>query len=844
MKQTALAQDRSRELDVQRGLAVNNAKRAVKESHVARSGELAANSNTALAVDPELSLLLAMEAENIAPTQQSLNALRRALPESRIRKIMTANGNVHSVAYSPVGKLIASASEDRTVSVWDADSGRVVREFRGHKDAVHLLVFSPNGRHIATESMDGTGKVWDIDSGKEVFTLEGLTGRYPALAFSSDGARIAAESGDYDAQGFDMGRASVWDVKSGEKLFEVSHPAPPKEAVPTSHAIRMVVFSPDGKLLVTTSNDGTARVWDASKGEPITTLRGHKKEVVAAAFSPHGSRLVTASLDGTARIYVTGKWDEQSTITVSHRDDVYDVRLTPKSDRIIDDRNAKIVTVSADRTARIWDLQGKLLHELAGHNGPVTSAAFSPDGQFVVTASGMDQSARYAVAGSIRDDNSVRGDNTARVWNVQSGRQMAQLRGHTGAVASTAFSPDGRYVVTGAWDGTVRIWATGVQSGVDLGPRIAVPRIRGAPDIAGTPGFSPDGKLVIAPGPENSAVIKDSFTGKLVRQLRGHSHPVSRVALGPDGTALTADTDGNARVWDWKSEKVLASKTGAQADASLSREGLFVTASTGKEGLVRVWNYEQSLGTLPREGIRSAALSPNGRLVVIVYRSDKPVTLWDHTRDRLIDLSGHTKVIYSADFNRSGNLVVTASADKTARVWDTATGAPVRELKGHSDEVNRAVFSPKGDMIATTGDDNAARIWKWPEGKALVLRGHNGPVYDAKFSSDGRFLLTASTDGNAKIWNTATGESIETFSNRARPSLEWDSVSFSPEGTRIMTHSREGRIEIFPCELCGSLDELRALAKMRVTRSAYTGRAGAVLAGLWREVTLAIAEAA
>ena len=99
----------------------------------------------------------------------------------------------------------------------------------------------------------------------------------------------------------------------------------------------MVVFSPDGKLLVTTSNDGTARVWDASKGEPITTLRGHKKEVVAAAFSPHGSRLVTASLDGTARIYVTGKWDEQSTITVSHRDAVYDVGLTPKSDRIIDD---------------------------------------------------------------------------------------------------------------------------------------------------------------------------------------------------------------------------------------------------------------------------------------------------------------------------------------------------------------------------------------------------------------------------------------------------------------------------------------------------------------------------
>ena len=160
-------------------------------------------------------------------------------------------------------------------------------------------------------------------------------------------------------------------------------------------------------------------------------------------------------------------------------------------------------------------------------------------------------------------------------------------------------------------------------------------------------------------------------------------------------------------------------------------------------------------------------------------------------------------------------------------------------MKGHTDEVNRAVFSPKGDQIATTGDDNAARIWTWPKGKTPSLRGHDGPVYDAKFSSDGRFLLTASTDRNAKIWDTATGESIETFSNRVRPSLEWDSVSFSPEGTRIMTHSREGRIKLYPVRTVRVARRVEGARQNARDTVAYTGGAGAVLAGLWCEVSLA-----
>ncbi len=237
--------------------------------------------------------------------------------------------------------------------------------------------------------------------------LKGHTSGVYRVSFSPDGKRIVTASDDNTAR--------VWDL-SGQQIAELK-----------GHTgyVYSASFSPDGKRIVTASDDNTARVWDLS-GQQIAELKGHTGYVYSASFSPDGKRIVTASDDNTARV-----WDlsgQQIAELKGHTGYVYSASFSPDGKRI--------VTASDDNTARVWDLSGQQIAELKGHTSPVNSASFSPDGKRIVTASD---------------------DNTARVWDL-SGQQIAELKGHTGYVYSASFSPDGKRIVTASWDNTARVW--------------------------------------------------------------------------------------------------------------------------------------------------------------------------------------------------------------------------------------------------------------------------------------------------------------------------------------------------------------------------------------------------
>jgi WD40 repeat protein len=630
------------------------------------------------------------------------------------------------------------------------------------------------------------------------------------------------------------------------------------------------VFSPDGRFVLTSGDDGSARLWDASTGRSVAILRGHTAPVGGAAFSPDGRLVVTASGDRTAHVWrvPTGK---SAAILRGHSALVRAPAFSPDG--------RLVVTASDDRTARVWRAEtGRVLAVLRGHRGPVGSAVFSPDGRLVLTA-GHDGTARLWEASTGRSVLVLRGhtdllhagafsadgrlvvtasrDNTARLWEAATGKEVAVLRGHAAPVGSAAFSRDARFVVTGGEDGTARIWraATGAETAV----------LRGHMAPVGDVAFSRDGRSVLTAGEDRTARLWDAATGEEVAVLRGHTDLVTSAALSPDGTAVaTASRDGTARVWRAATNEAVAVLRGHQDEvgsAAFSADRRFVvTASSDRTA--RIWDAATGKSLLVLRGhtapVRSAAFSPDGRLVVTASE-DQTARVWQvATGKSLLVLRGHTDKVKSAAFSGDGHQVLTASADKSARIWDAATGRSLRVLRGHSEEVESAAFGPQDRLVVTASEDGTARVWQTRTGKTVaVLRGHTDQLEGAAFSGDGRKIVTASSDDTARIWDATTGRSLMILHGHDgdvestdysldsrfvvtagddRTARVWDaatgreivvfrghttdleSAAFSRDTRFVVTASEDRTARIYRCELCVSIEGVVALARERVPR--------------------------
>ena len=380
------------------------------------------------------------------------------------------NNVVFSAAFSPNGQRIVTASVDQTAKVWDAANGNELFTLKGHSGQVDSVAFSPDGQWIVTGSQDATAKLWEAAKGKELLTLKGHSNDIFSVAFSSDGQRIVTGSWD--------GTAKVWEAASGRELLtlnrhgnEITSAVSSPDAKGGSARVFSAAFSPDGKRIVTGSTQGTAKVWDASSGRELLTLKGHSSVIYSVAFSPDGQRIVTGSADQTAKVWEAASGRALLTLT-GHSDEVCSVAFSPDSRRI--------ATASEDKTAKVWDAaSGRELLTLKGHSALIWAVAFSPDGQRIVTGS-YDGTAKVWDAASGRELLTLKGhsnwvdgvafspdgrrivtgsdDNTAKVWEAATGRELLTLKGHSGGGMSVAFSPDGQRIVTGSRDQTARVW--------------------------------------------------------------------------------------------------------------------------------------------------------------------------------------------------------------------------------------------------------------------------------------------------------------------------------------------------------------------------------------------------
>ena len=385
---------------------------------------------------------------------------------------------LNSVAFSPDGQAIASASSNGTVQLWDRQ-GNLLNILEGGSDWVVSVAFSPDGQTLASASADGTVKLWDRQ-GNLLNTIEAhYSQMLRSVAFSPDGQTLASASAD--------GTVKLWD-RQGNLLKTIES---------YSEAVISVAFSPDGQTLAFASTDGTIKLWDR-QGNLLNTLESYSGWVYSVAFSPDGQTLASASADGTVKL-----WDRQGNLPRTlegHSARVNGVTFSPDGQTV--------ASASDDRTVKLWDRQGNLLNTLEGHSREINSVAFSPDGQTLASASD---------------------DRTVKLWERQ-GSLLNSLEGHSGRVRSVAFSPDGQTVASVSDDNTVKLWD---RQGNLLNT------LEGHSGEVNGVAFSPDGQTVASASDDRTVKLWDRNPQRL---LAWHCNWLQDYLLyNPDGKKAAAE---------------------------------------------------------------------------------------------------------------------------------------------------------------------------------------------------------------------------------------------------------------------------------------------------------------
>ncbi|KAK9853443.1 uncharacterized protein MYU51_006555 [Penicillium brevicompactum] len=680
--------------------------------------------------------------------------------------------SINSIAFSSDG-LLASASSDHTVRIWDSRTRTAQHTLKAHEGSVNSTAFSPNGQLLASGSGDKTVYLWDTATGDLLHTLKGHTSSVSSVAFSSDGGLLASGSYDETVRVYKAGTGDLLRVIKGHTSL-----------------IYSVAFSSKGQMLASGSSDKIIRIWNPVTGVLLQALAGHQSSVYSVMFSPNGRLLASGSADKTVRLWsiMTGVMElciEDHTTQVNSVAFSSDGRL--------------LASGCSDQIVRHWgNKASNLLQSFEGHTKSVTSVAFSPNNRFLASGSG---------------------DHTVKLWDTKVFSVQEGPKQNSCSVEWMAFSPDGRLLVSGSFDGTVRLWDTASEGRLHtIKPSISIEWIS----------FSPDSRFLVCGSGSGNAELRDTTTGSCLRStdeidtsfnqiaishdnrmgalhqtLGGHSGRIYSIAFCPDSQVLASGSrGGRIRLWDPATGTLLRTLEGHSDDVfsvTFSPNGRLL-ASSSRDALVRVWNvsagtlmhvFDDDLPGFPRPFI---SFSPDGRC--LLSRCDGKVRFLESSTGVLQLILKGIEILGPNSYYPKDDQVLASSSIEDLILWVTAVNTLFASLHVDSEvRLKNVAFSPDGKLVAISSEGRPIQLWNpWTAILCQTLDEYSGWDSPLTFSPNCRLLAYCPDNETVRLWDTSTGALMQTLNTH--PSSV-DRVFFSQDSRLLVSLSTDNTIRLW-----------------------------------------------
>jgi len=626
-----------------------------------------------------------------------------------VKEYSTDSLTVNAVAFSSNSTLLAKVSNGRNIEIlptddlWDQfgtpNGGNDLQRITiliGHTLDVNALVFSPDGSLLASASDDDTIKIWNTTSWDEILTINSHNNDVNSLAFSPDGTNLASGSEDNTAR--------IFDTSSWEEIQSLSQ---------FNSGVNDVTFSPDGSIFATGSN-GIINIWDAESWFPITSMTGHISEVNDLEFSPNGSILASIS-DNTVRIWDVNDWDEITYInTVRYLAD----GGGGKSISFSLNGQALVYTWGNYATILNYDdwrqPSGELGRVQCGNS--VTSSAFSPDGSLLAIGTNNNELCIYktptsvvgpgqyndwrntwrshqidslsnystnpwttnAVSFSPSGSHLASGGGGIKIINTSS-HAIEAIIGHNSSINSLSYSPNGSLLASGNNDGNVEIWNTVTWENIE-----SLTNHSGDGNLVSSSAFSPNGSLLATSSNDKTVIIWDTNSWEIVQQLTFDvQFSQWAVAFSPDGSLLASTGDGGEIfIWNtsnWSNIQTLVHSNALNPERinslDFSPDGSYLVSGGGgfdrKVILWNVSNWNSHTLTTKSSGIESVTFSPDSSLIAVVAGE---VTIIDTSGNLIQNLypDAHPQ---SIDFSPDNSLIALGSdvygtlSDISLHIW-------------------------------------------------------------------------------------------------------------------------------------------------------------------------------